>query len=67
MEYTADVLSVESGLPQSQVRCGMRIFAELSLIRWQEAPLSYQMVPSGRVSLEDSPLRGRLMMCHESM
>ena len=45
----------------------MRIFAELSLIRWQEAPLSYQMVPSGRVSLEDSPLRGRLMLCHESM
>ena len=67
MEYTADVLSVESGLPQSQVRCGMRIFAELSLIRWQEAPLSYQMVPSGRVSLENSPLRGRLMMCRGSM
>ena len=67
MEYTAEILSAEAGLPQSQVRCGMRIFAELSLIRWQEAPLSYQMVPSGRVSLEDSPLRRRLMMCRADM
>ena len=67
MEYTEDILSAESGLPKSQVRCGMRIFAELALIRWQEAPLSYQMVPSGRVSLENSPLRGRLMAIRNIM
>ena len=67
MEYTEDILSAESGLPKSQVRCGMRIFAELALIRWQEAPLSYQMVPSGRVSLQNSPLRGRLMAIRSGM
>ena len=61
MEVSPEILSMESGLLQSQVRCGMRIFEELSLIRWQETPLSYQLLPSGRVSLESSPLRGRLI------
>ena len=61
MEVSPEILSMESGLLQSQVRCGMRIFEELSLIRWQETPLSYQLLPSGRVSRESSPLRGRLI------
>ena len=67
MEVSPEILSMESGLSQSQVRCGMCIFEELSLIRWQETPLSYQLVPSGRVSLENSPLRGRLIAIRSSI
>lgn len=60
MEYTTEILTSEAEMPASQMRCGLRILSELALIRLTESPLSYQMVQSGKVSLEDSLLRQRL-------
>jgi len=61
MEYTIGVLQAETGLSESQVRCGMEIFSELNLIEYHAEPLSYRLLNSGRVSLDDSSLRGRLI------
>ena len=61
MEYSMNLLAAEAGLGESQVLCALNIFEELGLLEFTVQPLSYKMIPSGRVSLESSRLRGRLM------
>ena len=61
MEYNLNMLAAESGLGESQVLCALHIFEELGLLEFTMRPLSYRMIPSGKVSLESSRLRSRLM------
>lgn len=61
MEYTWEILSQETGLSAGRIRCGLLIFSELGLIRMSLDPLRYQIVPSGKVSLEHSAIRKRLL------
>lgn len=61
MEYTMGVLAAETGLSESSVLCGLMIFTELNLLEFTQEPLRYRLYKSGRVSLEASRLRGRLM------
>lgn len=60
MEYTMNILSAETGLDESMIRCGLRVFKQLGLIEFDEAPLRYRLIPTGRVSLENSRLRAQL-------
>ena len=43
------------------IRCGMRIMQQLGLIEYTLYPLSFKVLPSGKVSLEDSSLRAKLI------
>lgn len=61
MEYTMNVIAAETGLSESQVLFALSIFRELSLLEFTTEPLRYRMLPSGKVSLESSGLRSRLM------
>ena len=61
MEYSLGVLAGETGLSESQVLCAMNIFSELGLLSFSQEPLRYNLIPSGKVSLESSCLRSRLM------
>ncbi|MGN0774034.1 MAG: single-stranded-DNA-specific exonuclease RecJ [Candidatus Ventricola sp.] len=61
METTLHSLAAETGLSESQVLCAMSIFGELNLLEFTLEPLRYTLLRSGRVSLEASPLRGRLI------
>lgn len=61
MEYTLNMLASETDLSESQVLCALSIFAELHLIEFTREPLRYRMIPSGKVSLESSRLRGSLI------
>lgn len=65
MEYTWEILSQEADVSIGMVRCGMLIFEELGLVKGTFEPLRYQMIPSGKVSLENSRLRSRLMSLRE--
>lgn len=60
MEYSMEILADEAQLPASSVLCGLRIFEELGLIRFSMHPFAYQIIPSGKVSLENSQLRSNL-------
>lgn len=61
MEYTMNLLALETGMSESMVLCSLEVFRELGLIEFTQAPLCYRLIPSGRVSLEDSRLRSRLI------
>ncbi len=61
MEHTLEILTQETGMKIGQIRCGMHIFSELGLMEWQETPFSYRIKQSGKVSLQDSRLRCRLL------
>ena len=61
MEYTMNVIAAETGLSESQVLFALSVFRELSLLEFTTEPLRYRMLPSGKVSLESSGLRCRLM------
>lgn len=61
MEYSMAVLAAETGLSESQVLCALHVFSELRLLEFTAEPLRYRLLPSGKVSLEASALRGRLM------
>ena len=61
MEYNMNMLAAEAELSESQVLCAFHIFKELGLLEFTMQPLSYRMIPSGKVSLESSGLRSRLM------
>ena len=65
MEYTWEILAQEAELTVGMVRCGLLIFEELGLIRLCAEPLKYQMIPSGKVSLENSRIRNRLINLKE--
>jgi len=61
MEYTLDVIACEAGISQSQALCALYIFRELNLLEFSVEPLAYRLYKSGKVSLETSRLRGRLL------
>ena len=65
MEYTWEILSQEAGVSIGMVRCGMLISEELGLVKATLDPLRYQMIPSGKVSLENSGIRKRLISLSE--
>ena len=54
-------IAAETGLRESQVLFALSVFSELSLLEFTTEPLRYRMLPSGKVSLESSGLRSRLM------
>ena len=55
------ILQAETGLSESNVLCALMIFKELNLIEFEQNPLSFRLMKTGRVSLEASCLRSRLM------
>ncbi len=61
LEYTLESLAQDVEMSPSMALCGLHIFGELGLIAWSESPLSYRMIPSGKVSLESSRLRSRMI------
>ena len=60
-DCTMNVLSAATGLEDDMIRCGMRIMQQLGLIEYTLYPLSFKVLPSGKVSLEDSSLRAKLI------
>ena len=60
-DCTMNVLSAATGLEEDMIRCGMRIMQQLGLIECTLYPLSFKVLPSGKVSLEDSSLRAKLI------
>ncbi|MBQ8616684.1 MAG: single-stranded-DNA-specific exonuclease RecJ [Clostridia bacterium] len=60
MEYTMNMLALETGVSESQMLLALRVFSELGLLSFTMEPLSYSLIPSGKVSLESSRVRGRL-------
>ena len=60
-DCTLNVLSAATGLEEDMIRCGMRIMQQLGLIEYTLYPLSFKVLPSGKVSLEDSSLRAKLI------
>jgi len=65
MEYTWEILSQEAGCSVGMIRCGLLIFEELGLVKMTLDPFRYQMIPSGKVSLENSRFRNRMMSLSE--
>lgn len=61
MEYTINVLALEAGVSESGVLCALEIFKELGLLEYTREPFRYRLLPSGRVSLESSMLRKKLI------
>ena len=60
-DCTMNVLSAATGLEEDMIRCGMRIMQQLGLIEYTLYPLSFKVLPSGKVSLEGSSLRAKLI------
>ena len=60
-DCTMNVLSAATGLEEDMIRCGMRIMQQLGLVEYTLYPLSFKVLPSGKVSLEDSSLRAKLI------
>ncbi len=60
-DCTMNVLSAATGLEEDMIRRGMRIMQQLGLIEYTLYPLSFKVLPSGKVSLEDSSLRAKLI------
>lgn len=61
MDNTLNLLAAETGLSESMIRCALSIFAELGLLEFSVSPLRYRLNKTGRVSLEDSKLRAKLI------
>ena len=60
-DCTMNVLSAATGLEEDMIRCGMRIMQQLGLIEYTLYPLSFKVLPIGKVSLKDSSLRAKLI------
>ena len=60
MAATLASLASQAGMSESMALCGLYIFRELGLAELAEQPFSCRLLPSGKVSLEKSALRGRL-------
>lgn len=61
LENSLNLLSVETGMSESMVFCGLNIFQELGLLEFSLSPLRYRLNKTGRVSLEASGLRAKLI------
>ena len=60
-DCTMNVLSAVTVLDEGMIRCGLRIMQQLGLIEYTLQPLRFQVLPSGKVSLENSTLRAKLI------
>lgn len=61
MEYSLNLIAGEAHVSESQAITAVMIFAELKLVEYTMIPFQYKLLPSGRVSLEDSSLRAKLI------
>ncbi len=61
MDNSLNLLSAEAGLSESMVRCALSIFEEMGLLEFSFSPLRYRLNKTGRVSLENSRLRAKLI------
>lgn len=61
LDYSLNLLASETGLTENGVLCGLHIFSELRLAAFENQPLRYRLLPSGKVSLEDSKIRNKLI------
>lgn len=59
-DCTLNVLSAATELEEGPIRCGMRIMQQLGLVEYTMQPFRFKLLPSGRVSLENSTLRAKL-------
>ncbi len=60
-DCTMNVLSAVTVLDEGMIRCGLRIMQQLGLIEYTLKPLRFKVLPSGKVSLENSTLRAKLI------
>ena len=60
-DCTLNVLSAVTVLDEGMIRCGLRIMQQLGLIEYTLQPLRFKVLPSGKVSLENSTLRAKLI------
>jgi len=61
MENSLSLLAANTGLSEESMICAMRIFEQLNLLTMSLSPLEYRLLPSGKVSLEDSSLRREMI------
>ena len=61
VEYTLSALAVQTDLTEDSVLCAMRVFEQLSLLEMSFQPFQYKLLPSGKVSLENSLLRQEMI------
>ena len=61
LEHTLSMIACEAGVTQSQALCALHVFRELNLLEFTTEPLTYRLYKSGKVSLEASRLRSRLL------
>ena len=61
LEYTLDSIALDVDMTASMALCGLHIFSELGLLTFSENPFSYRLMKSGKVSLENSGLRARMI------
>jgi len=61
LDYSLPSLAMEAGMSESTVLCSLEVFRELQLIDYSKNPFRYRILPSGRVSLESSTLRRKLL------
>lgn len=59
---TFSQLCDQVGISQSSACCALHIFSEMGLIEYETTAFKYRLKKSGRVSLESSTLRRRLMV-----
>jgi len=60
MEVSLEILGEVAGMSAGMVWAALSIFEELGLVRYTAVPFKYQILPSGKVSLENSTIRNRL-------
>ncbi len=61
VDCTMNMLAASTGLDEGMILAGLMILSELHLIEYRTEPLEWRILPSGKVSLENSRFRARLM------
>ncbi len=61
VDCTMNMLAAATGLDEGMILAGLMILSELHLIEYKTEPLEWRILPSGKVSLENSRFRARLM------
>lgn len=61
VDCTMNMLAAATGLDEGMILAGLMILSELHLIEYRAEPLEWRILPSGKVSLENSRFRSRLM------
>lgn len=65
MRPTLGQLAAAAGISEDAGRCALHIFAGLGLAAYGAEPFEYRLLPSGRVALDSSALRARLIALRE--